>query len=73
MGDVVGEAVGVGLPAVRDGVGDAVVGLALGVPVARSPVQVVPLRVNGAGTGLLPVHEPLNPKLAVPPVAMAPL
>src|SRR5688572_6493516 len=34
------------------------------------PVQVVPFSANDDGTGLLPVHDPLKPNDAVPPVAM---
>jgi hypothetical protein len=37
------------------------------------PVQVVPLRANPVGAGLLPVQDPLKPNEAVPDVAMAPL
>src|SRR5690349_19646185 len=77
----VGVGVGVG---VRDGVGLTVgltvgdgdvvrVGLALGVPVAAAPVHTVPFRLKLVGTGLEPDHVPLNPKLAVPLVAMDPL
>ncbi|MFG3581253.1 hypothetical protein [Micromonospora chersina] len=36
-------------------------GVVLGGGVLVPPVQVVPLRAKLAGTGLLPVHEPLNP------------
>src|SRR3712207_8359654 len=32
------------------------------------PLQAVPLRVNDAGRGLLPVWAPLKPKLTEPPV-----
>src|SRR5204862_4823926 len=35
------------------------------------PVQTVPLRAKLAGTGLLPTHDPLNPKLVLPALAMA--
>jgi hypothetical protein len=42
------------------------------VPPPTTPVHTVPFRVNEAGTGLLePLTLPLNPKLAVPPVASA--
>src|SRR5689334_9258070 len=37
------------------------------------PVQVTPLRAKLAGCGLLPVHEPLNPKPTVAPVPIAAL
>src|SRR5512139_300589 len=38
-----------------------------------APVQVTPLRTKLAGTGLLPVHDPLNPNEVLPPVGMAAL
>ena len=54
-GDAVGEPVGEAL------VGDG----------PTPPVQVTPLRVKLAGTGLDPLfHEPLKPKLTLPPVEM---
>jgi hypothetical protein len=40
---------------------------------AVPPVQATPLTAKPAGTGLLPVHEPLKPNDAVPLVAIAPL
>src|SRR4051812_11647893 len=52
-------------------VGGVVGGAEVGGLVA--PVQATPLSVNPAGAGLLEVQLPLRPKLAVPPVAMAPL
>jgi hypothetical protein len=36
-----------------------------------APVHVVPLNVNDAGTGLLPVWLPLKPKLTEAPAATA--
>jgi hypothetical protein len=45
---------------------EVVVGTAL-------PVQATPFMAKPAGLGLLPVHDPLKPKDAVPFVAMAPL
>src|SRR5690242_17483596 len=68
-GEVVGLGVGVGL-------GDDV-GVGVGVPEVglgdvTAPVQVVPFNAKLAGTGLLPAHAPLKPKLAVPPVLMVP-
>ncbi|GAB3809342.1 hypothetical protein GCM10027605_44110 [Micromonospora zhanjiangensis] len=71
--DPVGGSVdGVGVGDVdSDGAGEADV--VVGVGVTTEPVQVVPFRVNAIGTGLLPVHVPLNPKSAVPPVGMFPL
>jgi hypothetical protein len=64
VGDVVGDAVGEGVDVgVLVGVGDPV----------TTPVQALPLSVKLAGTGLLVVHEPLNPNDAVPPVPMVPL
>ncbi len=53
-------------------VGLGVVGVGVGVPVV-APVHVVPFTANEVGTGLEPLHEPLNPKLAVPPVPRDPL
>jgi hypothetical protein len=41
--------------------------------VAAAPVQVVPLKVNAAGAGLLPAQVPLKPKEADAPVPTAPL
>jgi len=59
--------------------GPAVVGWALvawalvrGRPVAI-PLQAVPLSTMLSGSGLLPVHLPLKPKLVVAPVARLPL
>jgi len=49
------------------GAGPLVGGLVFG------PVHVTPLRANDVGTGLLPFHDPLNPKLVLPPLGMAPL
>jgi hypothetical protein len=69
VGEVVGD--GVGLAVVRLGVGEAAVGVA--VPVATLPVHAVPLSANDAGTGLLPVHEPLNPNEVLALVPSAPL
>jgi hypothetical protein len=78
-------AVGLGLGdrlAVGVGLGDRLtVGLTLGdrVPVgfaevgATPPVHVVPLSVKLVGTGLLDVHEALNPNAALAFVANAPL
>jgi hypothetical protein len=60
LGDPVGDVVGV------DVAGD-VVGL------VTVPVQAVPFSVKLVGTGLLPVHDPLNPNEAVPSVAIDPL
>ena len=54
------------------GVG-VVVGVGVGVCVGVVPVQVVPFSVNVAGTGLEPLHEPLNPKLVLPFVPSEPL
>src|SRR5690349_21630541 len=66
VGDVVGCTVGDG-DTVRDG-------LAVGVVVAVLPLQVTPLRVKLAGTGLLELfHEPLKPNEVLPPVASTPL
>ena len=39
----------------------------VGLPLADAPLQVVPLSVNAAGTGLLPVQEPLKPSCTEPP------
>ncbi|KOX21392.1 hypothetical protein ADK67_27270 [Saccharothrix sp. NRRL B-16348] len=39
------------------------------VVVTGAPVHAVPLRVNEVGAGLLPLHEPLKPNVAVAPVA----
>ena len=50
--------------------GDGLDGDGLGV--ATPPVQAVPLSAKLAGTGLAPVEAPLNPKLALAPVAMLP-
>jgi hypothetical protein len=36
------------------------------------PVQATPLRENAVGTGFEPVHEPLKPNDAVPPVPIEP-
>ena len=47
--------------------GDALVGAPVGV---TPPVHAVPLRVKLAGTGLLPVQEPLNPNAVLALVAM---
>jgi hypothetical protein len=58
----------VGTPVV---VGTAVVGAPVGD--AGPPVQATPFKVKLVGAGLLPVHEPLKPKDAVPLVAMDPL
>src|SRR6476469_3485522 len=65
---VVGGGVGV---CVCVGVGVAVRG-GVGVEVT-DPEHVTPLTVNCVGTGLLPLHVPLKPKLAVPPVRTLPL
>ena len=54
--------VGVGV-AVRVGVGVAV----------TDPVHAAPFTVNCEGTALVPLQEPLKPKLAVPPVRTEPL
>ena len=45
----------------------------VGVPEGPEPVQVVPLSAKLVGAGLLVAHEPLKPKLVLPPVGMAPL
>jgi len=37
------------------------------------PLQATPLSVNDVGAGLLPFHEPLNPKAVVPPEGILPL
>ncbi len=58
------ERLGVGL----DGLGDDGVGEPVSPPVHRTP-----LSVKLAGTGLLPVQEPLNPKEVLAPVAMVAL
>ena len=47
--------------------------LGVGEPLLTEPVQVVPSSVELAGTGLLPVHAPLKPKLVLPPVPIEPL
>jgi len=57
VGDAVGDAAG-------DAVGEDV---GVGEPVT-TPVHALPLSVKLAGTGLLVVHDPLNPNDAVPPV-----
>ena len=49
------------------------VGVGVGVPLFTTPVQIVPLSVKAAGTGLLPFQEPLNPKLVLAPVPIDPL
>src|SRR5579884_976838 len=69
LGDELAEEEGdeLGVP---DGVA---VGVGVGVPLLTLPVHVVPLRVNVAGIGLLPVHAPLNPKLVLAPVPREPL
>jgi hypothetical protein len=56
-------------------VGGGVVGPPVGAGVVgpTDPVQAVPLRVNAVGTGLLPLHAPLNPNDTVASVAMVPL
>jgi hypothetical protein len=64
VGLVEGERLGEGLVGLgEDGVGEPV----------RPPVHSTPLRVKLAGTGLLPAHEPLNPRDALAPVAMVAL
>ncbi len=45
----------------------------VGVVGVTAPVHATPLTVKAVGAGLEPVQEPLNPKLAVPLVAIAPL
>src|SRR5689334_13536698 len=70
-GALVGGAVVGGVVVGGAVVGGAVVGGAVVPP--TPPVHAVPLRVKLAGAGLLPVHEPLKPKLTLPLVAMPPL
>jgi len=79
LGELLADALGE-LLALALGLADGLelgLGVGLGVGVAEpeltTPVQVVPLRVNEAGTGLLLVQAPLNPKLVLPPVAIEPL
>jgi hypothetical protein len=60
-GVVGGGVVGGGVP------GGGVVGWPI------EPVQATPLRVKAVGAGLLPAHEPLKPKVAVPLVGSAAL
>ncbi|BCJ61252.1 hypothetical protein Jiend_46740 [Micromonospora endophytica] len=65
-GGVVGDGGGV----VGEG---GVVGDGGGVVGVVAPVQVVPFSAKLVGTGLLPVHEPLKPKLALALVPMVAL
>jgi hypothetical protein len=60
---------------VGGGVGERVVVVVVtGGVVETEPVQVVPFSAKLAGTGFEELfQEPLNPKLAVPPVGMLPL
>src|SRR5690349_10735559 len=72
-GGVVAVGVGVGVAA---GVAvDVAVGVLVGVAVGvvGLPVQAVPLSAKPVGTGLLPDHEPLNPKDVLAPDASPPL
>jgi hypothetical protein len=69
-GEVGGDVGGVVGGRVLGGVVGGVVGVTVGV---TPPVQVTPLWANEAGTGLLPVHEPLNPNDTVPLVGIDPL
>jgi hypothetical protein len=60
----------------EDGDEDAdgeLLGLDDGEPLATVPVHATPLRLNAVGTGFELVHEPLKPKLVLPPVATEPL
>ncbi|MFC7533386.1 hypothetical protein [Actinoplanes sp. GCM10030250] len=43
-----------------------------GVVGTTPPVHTVPFKANDDGTGFDPVHDPLNPNDAAPPVATAP-
>jgi len=45
----------------------------VGEPPLTLPVHVVPFRAKLDGTGLLPLHAPLNPKLVLAPVDSEPL
>jgi hypothetical protein len=61
-----GPPVGLGL------VGGPDEGAPVGDGVLVPPLQATPLRAKAVGAGLLPVHEPLNPKLVLPLVAKVP-
>ena len=50
-----------------------VVGGVVGGVVEVPPPQATPLRVKAVGEVFVPLYEALKPKLAVPPVAIAPL
>jgi hypothetical protein len=78
VGDEVGVGVGVGVGvAVPVGVGDGlgvgeVLALGVGLGDVEPLPQAAPFTENAVGLELLPLTDPLNPIVALPPVARAP-